>query len=62
MFFMGNPFPIDLRVFGHSNGRLHDPNDARTDRRLAEIQWKSMENQRNSMKINENQLKSMKIN
>ena len=50
---MENSFPIDLRVFGHSIGRLHAPNDARADRRLPEIQWKSMENQRNSMKINE---------
>ena len=44
-FFMGNPFPVDLRVFGHSIGRLHDPNVARADRKLAVIQWKSMENQ-----------------
>ena len=44
-FFMGNPFPIDLLVFGHSIGRLHDPKVARADRKLAVIQWKSMKNQ-----------------
>ena len=44
-FFVGNPFPIDLQVFGYSIGRLHDPNVARADRKLAVIQWKSMKNQ-----------------
>ena len=37
-FFMGNPFPIDLRVFEHSIDRLHDPYVARFNRELAVIQ------------------------
>ena len=45
VFFMGNRFPIDLRVFGHSIGRLHDPNVVKADRKLAVIQWKCRENQ-----------------
>ena len=34
-FFMGNPFPIDLRVFGHSIGRLHDPNVVKADKKIS---------------------------
>ena len=57
-FFIGKPFPIDLRVFEHSIGRLHDHNVSRVDRRLAVIQWKSMNCNGNLWKINENQGKS----
>ena len=55
-FFIGNPFPIDLRVFEYSStliGRLHDHNVSRADQRLAVIQWKINENQRKSMKMND---------
>ena len=45
VFVMGNPFPIDLRVFGLYIDRLHDPNVVKANRKLAVIQWKSMENQ-----------------
>ena len=57
-FFMGNPFPIDLRVFEHSIDRLHGPYVARFNRELAVIQW-------TLWKLNEthwNPYKSSKIN
>ena len=56
---MGNPFPIDLRVFGHSIGRLHDPNVVKADKKIS---CNSVEMLGKSMKFNEIQWNSMKIN
>ena len=44
-FLIGNPFPIDLRVFGHHINRLDDPNVVKVKRKFAVTQCKSKENQ-----------------
>ena len=45
VFFVGNPFPIELRVFGHYMNRLQYPNVARPDREFAVIHLNPMANQ-----------------